>query len=95
MKDMGPNTDIRVSITNSTGSQAYPISSFTWFLIHKSFADAGKATALVQFVAWAESDGQTKAASLGYAPLPKELHPWIEARLKSITAGGRSVWKAE
>ena len=95
MKDMGPNTDFRVSITNSTGSQAYPISSFTWFLIHKSYADAGKATALVQFVAWAESDGQTKAASLGYAPLPKELHPWIEARLKSITAGGRSVWKAE
>ena len=29
MKDMGANTDFRVSITNSAGAQAYPISSFT------------------------------------------------------------------
>ena len=95
MKDMGANTDFRVSITNSAGAQAYPISSFTWLLLHKTYADADKARALVQFVAWAEGEGQAKAHPLGYAPLPKELHPWIEARLKSITVGGRSVWKAE
>jgi phosphate transport system substrate-binding protein len=95
MKDMGPNTDFRVSITNSSGPQAYPISSFTWLLLHKSYADTAKARALVQFVAWLESEGQGKANSLGYAPLPKELHPWIEARLKAITAAGRPVWKAE
>lgn len=95
MKEMGPNTDFRVSITNSPGAQAYPISSFTWLLLHKSYADEAKARTLVQFVAWAESEGQGKASGLGYAPLPKDLHPWIEARLKSITAGGRSVWKAE
>lgn len=91
MKDMGANTDFRVSITNSAGAQAYPISSFTWLLLHKTYADAAKARALVQFVAWAEGEGQGKAAPLGYAPLPKDLHPWIQARLKSITAGGKSV----
>ena len=95
MKDMGPNTDFRVSITNSPGPQAYPISSFTWLLLHRSYADTAKARALVQFVAWAESEGQAKAEPLGYAPLPKDLQPWIQARLKSITAGGRPVWKAE
>jgi phosphate transport system substrate-binding protein len=95
MKEMGANTDFRVSITNSPGAQAYPISSFTWLLLHKTYADTTKARALVQFVAWLEGDGQTKAESLGYAPLPKDLHPWIEARLKSITAGGRPAWKAE
>jgi phosphate transport system substrate-binding protein len=95
MKDMGPNTDFRVSITNSAGAKAYPISSFTWFLLHKTYADTAKARALVQFVAWAEGEGQAKASSLSYAPLPKELHPWIEARLKSITSGGRPAWKAE
>ncbi len=94
MKDMGPNTDFRVSITNSSGAQAYPISSFTWLLVHKTYSDTAKARALVQFIWWAESDGQAKAPELSYAPLPKELHPWIEARLKSITAGGRPVWKA-
>jgi phosphate transport system substrate-binding protein len=95
MKDMGPNTDFRVSITNSSGAQAYPISTFTWLLLHKSYSDTAKARALVQFVWWAEAEGQAKAPQLGYAPLPKELHPWIEARLKSITAAGRPVLKAE
>jgi phosphate transport system substrate-binding protein len=93
MKDMGQNTDFRVSLTNAPGAQAYPIASFTWLLIHKSYADSAKARALVQFIWWAETDGQAKAAELGYAPLPKELRPWIQARLKSITAGGRSVWR--
>ena len=95
MKDMGPNTDFRVSITNSSGAQAYPISTFTWLLLHKSYSDTAKARALVQFVWWAEGEGQAKAPQLGYAPLPRELHPWIEARLRSITAGGRPVLKAE
>jgi len=94
MKDMGPNTDFRVSITNSAGPQAYPISTFTWLLLHKTYSDTAKARALVQFVWWAESEGQAKAPELGYAPLPKEFRPWIEARLKSIMAGGRPVWKA-
>jgi phosphate transport system substrate-binding protein len=91
MKDMGPNTDFRVSITNSAGAQAYPVSSFTWLLVHKTYSDAAKAKALVQFIWWAETDGQTKAAELGYASLPKELRPWIQTRLKSVTAGGRAV----
>ena len=94
MKDMGPNTDFRVSITNSSGAQAYPISTFTWLLLHKSYSDTAKARALVQFVWWAESEGQAKAPQLGYAPLPKDLHPWIQARLRSITAAGRPVLKA-
>src|SRR6266446_11010839 len=94
MKDMGPYTDFRVSVTNSSGAQAYPISTFTWLLVHKSYSDTAKARALVQFIWWAESDGQTKAPELGYAPLPKELHPCIQTRLKSVMAGGRPVWKA-
>ncbi|OLC06279.1 MAG: phosphate ABC transporter substrate-binding protein PstS, partial [Gemmatimonadetes bacterium 13_1_40CM_66_11] len=47
MKDMGPNTDFRVSVTNSSGAQAYPISTFTWLLVHKSYSDTAKARALV------------------------------------------------
>src|SRR5467141_3853092 len=93
MKDMGPNTDFRVSITNSPGAQAYPAASFTWLLVHKTYSDTAKARALVQFIWWAETDGQAKAPEVGYAPLPQELRPWIQARLKSVTAGGRSVWK--
>ena len=84
MKDMGPNTDFRVSITDSPGAQAYPVSSFTWLLVHKTYGDAPKARALVQFIWWVETEGQAKTIELGYAPLPKELRPWIQARLKTI-----------
>jgi phosphate transport system substrate-binding protein len=92
MQAMGPSTDFRVSITNPDGDRAYPIASFTWFLLHKKYDDAAKANALIKFVWWAETEGQTRAAPLGYAPLPTQLHPWIEARLKSITAEGHVAW---
>ncbi len=89
---MGPSTDFRVSITNPDGANAYPIATMTWLLLHKSYADAAKAKALVQFVWWAETEGQVKAPALGYAPLPAQLRPWIQTRLRSITAGGRVAW---
>src|SRR2546428_6841696 len=64
----------------------------TWLLLRKTYADAAKAKALVQFVWWAETEGQAKAPALGYAPLPTQLRPWIQARLRSITGGGRVAW---
>lgn len=93
MDDMGPNTDFRVSITDAAGAQAYPIASFTWMLLRKSYPDLPKARELMKFVWWAATEGQAKAASLGYAPLPKEMIPWIEARLKTVTGGGQAAWR--
>src|SRR5690242_443249 len=80
MKEMGPGTDFRVSITNPDGEKAFPIASFTWFLLHKQYEDAAKASALVKFVWWAETDGQSRAAPLGSASLPPQLRPSIQAR---------------
>ena len=90
---LGPTTDFRVSLTNPDGADAYPIATMTWLLLHKNYTDAAKAKALVEFVWWAETDGQSRAPALGYAPLPTQLRPWIEARLKTITADGKAVWK--
>jgi phosphate transport system substrate-binding protein len=65
--------DFRVSITNSPGKTAYPISSFTWLLIPATIPDATKRDTLKDFVKWMLTDGQTFAEGLGYAPLPKEV----------------------
>ncbi|HVH10314.1 MAG TPA: phosphate ABC transporter substrate-binding protein PstS [Gemmatimonadales bacterium] len=92
MGTMDRSTDFRVSITDAEGREAYPIASMTYLLLHKSYADAAKARELVKYVWWAETDGQSRAEGLGYAPLPAALRPWIEVRLKSITADGKSVW---
>src|SRR5947209_2356808 len=79
-------TDYLSKMSPEWEQKAYPIASFTWFLLRKEYDDAAKAGALVKFVWWAETEGQAKAESLGYAPLPKQLRPWIETRLKTITA---------
>lgn len=65
--------DFRVSITNSPGKTAYPISSFTWLLIPAKFSDAGKRDAMKKFLKWAITDGQNFAENLSYAKLPKEV----------------------
>ena len=46
------NTDFRVSITNAPGKDAYPISSFTWLLVHTEQPDAAKAKAIRDFLKW-------------------------------------------
>jgi phosphate transport system substrate-binding protein len=65
--------DFRVSITNAPGSQAYPISTFTWLLIPSHISDATKRQAIVKFLKWALTAGQSTAASLAYAELPKSV----------------------
>jgi len=92
LKTLAPTTDFRMSITNPDGADGYPIATMTWLLVHKTYADIAKAKALVQFIWWAETDGQSRANELGYAALPKQLRPWIESRLKSITVDGKPVW---
>ena len=92
MAQMGPTTDFRVSLTNPPGADAYPIASFTWLLVRKTYPDAAKARELVKFIWWSLNDGQAQAPRLGYAPLPKALVPWIEARLKTVSADGKAVW---
>lgn len=65
--------DFRVSITNAPGKGAYPISTFTWLLIPEKFKDPAKKKALVDFLKWMLSEGQTQVEALSYAPLPKTV----------------------
>ncbi len=67
------NDDLKVSIVNAPGAGAYPIASFTWFLIPTQIPDESKRNALVGFLKWMLGPGQTQAAALGYLALPKEV----------------------
>jgi phosphate transport system substrate-binding protein len=62
--------DFRVSITDSPGTGAYPISSFTWLLIPSKIPDPAKRKAIRNFVSWMLTDGQKMSEALSYAPLP-------------------------
>jgi phosphate transport system substrate-binding protein len=79
------NTDFRVSITNAPGKDAYPIASFTWLLVRPKMKDATKAKALHSFLEWMlTSEAQGMAATLEYAPLPKQVVELELARIKTL-----------
>jgi phosphate transport system substrate-binding protein len=84
-----PNSDYRVSIVNSAGATAYPITSFTWLLVSTQQADATKAKKLADFLRWALTEGEQQAAALDYAPLPPALVTRLMPRIDSIAGGAR------
>lgn len=85
--------DMRVSIVNAPGADAYPIAGFTWILIYQDQKDKAKGTALVNFVNWAIHEGQNFSEGLHYAKLPASLVGREETILKSITFEGQPILK--
>lgn len=77
--------DLRVSLTDAGGKDAYPISGFTWLLIYKNMKDKKKETELKKFLRWAMTDGESYAKDLYYAPLPKEVVKLCEKKIDQIT----------
>jgi phosphate transport system substrate-binding protein len=61
--------DLRISMTNCRGREAYPIASFTYLLIP---ADAVK-PGLRELLNYAFSSGQKQAQGLGYVPVPDAI----------------------
>jgi phosphate transport system substrate-binding protein len=78
--------DFRVSITNAQGAGAYPIASFTWILMYEDPKDKAAGKAMVDFMKWALTDGQTFAADLGYARLQANVVMLAQAALDRIKA---------
>jgi len=81
----GIPTDFRVSITNAPGRDAYPISSFTWFLVPVRSQSPADARDLAAFFRWMlASRSQATARSLGYAPLPRDLAARVNEEISKI-----------
>jgi phosphate transport system substrate-binding protein len=77
-------TDFRVSITDAAGAEAYPISSFTYLLIPVHFADPAKGKAMKDFLGWMLAHGESEAASMDYAPLPKPVADKVALAINKI-----------
>jgi phosphate transport system substrate-binding protein len=76
--------DFRVSITNSPGKDAYPISSFTWLLIPQQSKNAANGKILADFLNWMVSDGQKLTSALSYAPLPENVAAKEKEAIKQV-----------
>ena len=76
--DMPDN--LRVFFPDPAGADSYPIVTYSWLLLNKSYADAKKAVALKTYVKWCLTEGQAYNESLGYVRLsPKVVALAIQA----------------
>jgi phosphate transport system substrate-binding protein len=76
--------DFRVSLTNSRGSDAYPIASFTWLYVPEKSTDPERSKALANYIEWALTTGQQSAERHGYTALPASLAPKVLAKARSL-----------
>jgi phosphate transport system substrate-binding protein len=84
--------DLRAIIVDSPGAASYPISGFSWGLLHQK-APNSKYVQIVNFFWWAIHQGQMYSTSgaLRYSPLPANVVKADEAKLKSITYNGKPI----
>lgn len=76
--------DYRISITNASGADSYPIASFTWLLIPTHSTDPAKAKALRDFLGWMLDHGEGEAAAMTYAPLPKQVQDMVRKSIANV-----------
>ena len=78
--------DLRGSVTDAAGKDAYPISAMTLAVVYVR-QPADKARRLAEFLRWVTHEGQRYAAELHYAPLPSRLVDRLEKSLDRIGTG--------
>jgi phosphate transport system substrate-binding protein len=70
---MTENSGTPFSITDASGKEAYPIATFTFFLLPQQISDIRKKAVLIDFFRWVLTSGQRECSALGYAPLPHDF----------------------
>jgi len=78
--------DLRFSVSDAEGAQAYPIVGATWILAFDKMKDSAKAAALKAWLTWSLNEGTAIAEDLGYAPLPDDLKALALAKVNAIGA---------
>lgn len=77
--------DFRTLLVNSKNPAAYPISAWTFIIVYQKQADAAKGKTLVNLLWYLSHDAQSSAKDLDYSPLPSDVVPKLEVKIKSIT----------
>lgn len=90
--------DTRITLTNSSDPNSYPISGFTWIILYKdqNYDGRSKEQALgtVTFLDWLVSEAaQSQAEKVHYAPLPADAAAKAKTILRSVTFGEEYLLK--
>jgi phosphate transport system substrate-binding protein len=83
--------ELYVSLSDSDGEAAYPITSYSYLLVYEDAKDAVKGEALAKYVWWGLHDGQKFSKDLDYAPIPGKVLTKVESRLKELRSGDKKL----
>jgi phosphate transport system substrate-binding protein len=76
--------DLRYSLTDAAGEDAYPVAGTCWAILYADLADRTTGRELVEFLRWATHEGQAYVAEVQFAPLPPDLVKRIDDRLARV-----------
>ncbi|MCW5313304.1 phosphate ABC transporter substrate-binding protein PstS [Nostoc sp. KVJ3] len=79
-----PADNLIAFINDPTGSQSYPIVTYSWFLTYQVYPNRVKGEALKKFIDWALIDGQKSSLELGYIPLSKKVVLQVQSAANKI-----------
>jgi phosphate transport system substrate-binding protein len=85
--------NLRFFIVNAPGTDAYPISGFSWVIVYQQQDDIAKGQTLANLFWWMIHDGQQYAAPLHYAALPDSMVKRSEAQIRAMTCGSSPCYK--
>jgi phosphate transport system substrate-binding protein len=75
--------NMRLFLPDPEGAGSYPIVTYTWLLLYKSYDKPANSAALKEVIKYCLGEGQTVSESLGYVPLPPSV---VAADLKALDA---------
>ena len=87
---------LTATIVDGKSAAAYPIAGYTYLILHAtSMTDCIKAQKTLEFFKWALTDATavSRAAALGYSPLPDAVRKTVLAKLAEVSCNGAPVLK--
>jgi len=77
-------SNFSASLTNASGADSYPITSFTWIYLRTPSSDSSRSAALADLLNWMYADGQQYAVHEGYSELPPPLLAAVRKKIKDL-----------
>ncbi|PZV15729.1 MAG: phosphate ABC transporter substrate-binding protein PstS [Pseudanabaena sp.] len=76
--------NLRSFIEDPQGNDSYPIVTYTWLLVYKSYPNAETAKGMEAMIQYGLTYGQKYAEELGYVPLPQNVRARVAAAADDI-----------
>jgi len=77
--------NMRAFISDPEGGNSYPIVTYTWLLVYKTYDDPEKAKAMETAIEYGLNEGQQVAPQLGYIALPKNVREKVASVADTIS----------